>query len=127
VVNDSPVGELLVRWPTNSPAGEILIRFDEKSLTILASGRIKDNWYLELNTAQEAELPFLSVEPDKLSCQFKNWKYTVPLKKGRFSRAKDEPLKIFPVQGQIIMDLASRVKQNFPDVYHKINLFPHKN
>jgi hypothetical protein len=127
MVDDSPAGELLVRWPTNSPAGEILIRFDEKSLTILASGRIKDNWCLELNTAQEAELPFLSVEPDKLSCQFKNWNYTVLLKKGRFSKVKNEPLKIFPVQGQIIMDLASRVKQNFPDVYHKNKLFPHKN
>jgi len=65
---------------------------------------------LELNSAPEAELPFLSVEPDKLSCRFKNWNYTVPLKKGRFQKERKESLKIFPVQGQIILDLSSGVK-----------------
>ncbi len=108
MTKESPAGELLVHWPTNSPAGEILIRFDEKSLAISASASIKDNWYLELNSAPEAELPFSSVEPNKLSCQFKSWKYTVLLKKGRFQKVRNEPLKVLPDQGQIVLDLSCK-------------------
>jgi len=110
VVDDSSADELLVQWSIDFPAGEILIRFDERCLSISARGGIKDKWYLELNSAPEAELPFLSVEPNKLSCRFKNWNYTVPLKKGRFLQGRNEPLKIFPVQGEIILDLSSRGK-----------------
>jgi len=108
VVHDSSADELLVQWSIDFPAGEILIRFDERCLSISARGGIKDKWYLELNSAPEAELPFLSVEPDKLSCRFKNWNYTMRLKKGRFLKVNNEPLKIFPVQGQIILDLSCR-------------------
>jgi len=110
VVNESLPGNLLVRWPTDSSGGEIFIKFDEKSLVISAKGGVKDTWYLELSNATEAELPFLSVEPGKLSGKFKNWNYTVPLKKGRFLKRSNEPLKIYPDQGQIILDLSFRGK-----------------
>lgn len=110
LVNDSLAGELLVRWSTESPAGEIFIRFDEKSLSTSTKGGLGDNWYLELKTAPEAELPFLSVEPHKLSGRFKNWHFIVPLKKGKFLKGRNEPLKIFPEQGQIILDLSFRGK-----------------
>ena len=59
VIDDGQEGELSASWLTNSPAGEISIRFNENSMIISAAGRLKNNWYLELNTAPEID-SFLS-------------------------------------------------------------------
>lgn len=110
VVNDSPAGALLLSWPTRSLAGEISIQLNENSLIISAAGRLKNNWYLELSTAAEAELPFLKIEPQKLSGKFRNWTYVVWLKSGRFIKEQDTPLKIIPHNNRIVIDLSPREK-----------------
>lgn len=107
-INDGQEGELSVSWPTSSPAGEISIRFNENSMIILAAGRLKNNWYLELNTAPEVELPFLKIEPQKLSCRFRNWPYSARLKAGQFIKERDKPLKIIPDNNRIVLDLLLR-------------------
>jgi len=110
VATNSPAGQLLVRWPTSSLAGEISVQFDENSLIISATGRLEDNWYLELSTAPEADLPFLKIEPEKLSGKFRNWTYVVRLKTGRFIKEQHKPLKIIPHNNRIVIDFSSREK-----------------
>lgn len=102
--------ELLVRWFTHLPKGEILIGFSEKEITISAEGYLENDWFLELSSAPGAELPFLKIEPQKLSCKFKNQPYAVLLKKGRFVKTVDNNLKIVPDNGQVVMDLSIREK-----------------
>ena len=110
VATNSPAGQFLVRWLTQSLAGEISVQFNENSLIISATGRLKDNWYLELSTTPEAQLPFLKIKPEKLSGKFRNWTYVVWLKTGRFIKEQDKPLKIIPHNNRIVIDLSPRQK-----------------
>ncbi|MGC8893012.1 MAG: hypothetical protein ACP5P6_10500 [Candidatus Saccharicenans sp.] len=108
VVDAFSNGQLSVRWPTDSSAGQISIQFIENSIMISAGGRLKNDWYLELNSAAQAELPFYKIEPERLYGQFKNWPYIIRLKKGQFVKGESELLRILPKNGQIILDLSFR-------------------
>lgn len=108
--NDRRSDELLVHWFTHLPKGEILIRFNEKEITISADGYLENDWFLELSRARGAELPFIKIEPQKLSCRFKNHSYYLLLKKGRFVKTDDNNLKIMPDNSQVVLDLSFREK-----------------
>jgi len=110
LVDDSFEGELLVRWPTHSPEGEIIIKLNEKSLIILATGGLKNNWFLELSSDPQAEVPFIKIEAEKLHCNFKNSHYVILAKQGRFVNEKGSNLKIIPDETRIILDFSSRGK-----------------
>lgn len=110
-IDECSDGKLSVRWPTNSPVGDISIQFVENSIKISAAGQLKNDWYLELNSAPEAQLPFYKIEPKKLYCEFKGWIYAVRLKNGRFEKGEKEPLQIKPEQGLITFDLGFRGNQ----------------
>ncbi|MGB9836984.1 MAG: hypothetical protein ACPLRX_09635 [Candidatus Saccharicenans sp.] len=110
-IDECSDGKLSVRWPTNSPVGDISIQFVENSIKISAAGQLKNDWYLELNSAPEAQLPFYKIEPKKLYGEFKGWIYAVRLKNGRFEKGEKEPLRIKPEQGLITFDLGFRGNQ----------------
>ncbi len=84
-VNDSAVGELTVKWPTHSPEGQIVIKFNETSLSVTATGDIKDKWFFELSRDEKAKLPFHKIDRRKLSCIYKNAPYTILAKQGAFT------------------------------------------
>lgn len=108
VIDECSKNRLSLSWTTGSPTGKISIQFIEKLIIISASRELKNDWYLELNSAPEAHLPFSKMEPGKLYGQFKGWAYVVRLKKGYFEKGERESLRILPEQGQIILDLAFR-------------------
>lgn len=106
-VEEKPGSELLVHWPAGRPRGEFVIRFRENSLQISGSGRLGDDWYLELKVAPEADLPFIKTEPASLLASFRNQSYQVKLAKGRFLTGEDRTLRILPDGKEIILDLSS--------------------
>lgn len=106
-VDDRAPGVLTVRWPTVAPAGEVVVTFDERSITVAASGDYDDRWFLELTTA-EAELPFVSIEPDRLVCAYRGASYVVPALHGSFRAANGAALRIVPDGGRIVLDCAAR-------------------
>ena len=81
-VDDRVEGQLTVRWPTESPKGAIVLTFDERAVSIRAEGRVKDSWYLELSSAEEADLPFDRIDRRKVSCTFKGAAYAVSAEAG---------------------------------------------
>lgn len=101
-----------MRCPSNSLAAEISIIFSENSVKISATGQLKNNCYLELNTALEVELPFLKIEPQNLSCNFRNWPYSIRLKAGQFLKERNNPLKIIPDNDRIVLDLLLKWKRD---------------
>jgi len=109
-VDDSTEGELTVRWPTESPKGAILLTFNERSMSIRAEGRIKDGWYFELSSDTQADLPFIRIDRQQVSCTFKNTPYTVLAKQGTFAKEAGSGLRIMPEAGRIVLDLSARGK-----------------
>jgi hypothetical protein len=107
-VDDSTDGELVVRWATDSPKGEIVMTFNETSVSISAGGGMKDNWFFELSSDKTAKLPFVKVDPRKLSCTYKNALYFVSAKRGKFTASGDSGLRIVPEKNRIVLDFSSR-------------------
>jgi len=108
IVDDSTTGVLTVTWPTKSPQGQIVMKFTEASLTITATGNIKDKWLLDLTYDKKADLPFTKIEPQKLSYTFKGANYTVSAQQGTFTNKAVSTLQIIPKENHIVLDLSIR-------------------
>jgi hypothetical protein len=108
IVDDSVDGELEVRWPTDSPKGEIVMTFNESSLSISATGALKNNWFFELSSDQKAKLPFAKIDRQRLSCTFKHTHYVVTARQGTFTTDADFGLRIMPGAEGIALDFSTR-------------------
>ncbi|MFT7631703.1 MAG: hypothetical protein ACI87E_002742 [Mariniblastus sp.] len=108
LVDDSTAGQLVVRWPTESPKGELVMTFNETSLSISATGELKDNWYFELSSDPKAKLPFARIGPQRLSCRYERSNYFVTAQQGIFSTKADSGLNLMPESGGLILDFSKR-------------------
>lgn len=108
IVDEGVDGQLVVRWPTESPEGAVVLTFDERTVKIEADGPLKDRWYLELSSDEQADLPFDEVDDKKVSCTFKGTRYTVAAKQGSFAREADAGLRIVPAGGGVVLDFSVR-------------------
>ena len=106
VVDDRKPGELTVRWPIDVPKGEILLTFNETSVSMSATGDVKDGWFFELSNDKKAAVPYREITPKKLSCAFKNTPYSVSAIQGTFTNAPDACLRILPENNRIILDFS---------------------
>ena len=110
VVDDSLEGQLTVTWPTKTPGGAIVLTFDERSVTMRAEGLAADDWYFELVTDKQADLPFDRIDSQQVSCTFKDMPFTVLAKQGTFVQDPDAGLRIMPRAGRIVLDFSVRGK-----------------
>ena len=108
VVDDRKPGELTVRWPIDVPKGEMVLTFNETSVSMSATGDVKDGWFFELSNDKKASLPYREITPKKLSCAFKNASYTVSAIQGTFTNAPEASLRILPENNRIILDFSRR-------------------
>ena len=108
VVDDRKLGELTVRWPIDVPKGEMVLTFNETSVSMSATGDVKDGWSFELSNDKKAALPYREITPKKLSCVFKNAPYSVTAIQGTFTNAPESCLRILPENNRIILDFFRR-------------------
>jgi len=108
VVDDRKPGELTVRWPIDVPKGEMVLTFNEASVSISATGDLKDGWFFELSNDKKAALPYREITPKKLSCAFRNAPYSVSAIQGTFTNAPGACLRILPENNRIILDFSRR-------------------
>ncbi|MEI7946831.1 MAG: hypothetical protein WCJ02_09040 [bacterium] len=108
VVDDRKPGELTVRWPIDVPKGEMVLTFNETSVSISATGDLKDGWFFELSNDKKAALPYREITPKKLSCAFRNAPYSVVAIQGTFTNAPEACLRIIPENNRIILDFSRR-------------------
>ena len=75
-----------ISWPLTTVNGSLEIDLNEKSMTIKLTGKASINWYLNLNTADNASLPFTGINPKQIDCSFEGMKYKLQAVKGSFSK-----------------------------------------
>lgn len=107
-VDDRVEGQLTVRWPTESPEGAIVLTFNERTVSIRAEGLMKDNFYFELSSDEQADLPFDRIDRQRVSCTFKSTHYAVSAKQGTFTREAGSSLRVMPEAGRIVLDFSAR-------------------
>jgi len=107
-VDDSVEGQLTVRWPTVSPEGAIVLTFDERTVRLRAEGRAQDEWYLELSSDEQADLPFTRLGHQSVFCTFKEAAYTVSATRGTVTKEMGAAFRVMPRDGCIVLDFSER-------------------
>ena len=107
-VDDRVEGQLTVTWPTESPEGAIVLTFNERTVSIRAEGLMKDSFYFELSSDEQADLPFDRIDRQRVSCTFKRTPYAVSAKQGTFTREAGSSLRVMPEAGRIALDFSAR-------------------
>ena len=105
VTEESAKGILHILWKLDSNQGEFRFRIDENHMEISFDGDKELNWFLELNTAENADLPFVHILPDKIECEFQELDYSVLALKGTFSGAKSG-FRVTPDQNTVVLNFS---------------------
>ena len=105
-VSEAKDGTLMTVWKLDDELGTFVINMDEESMKIDFDGDAI-NWSLALNTAENIDLPFSSIETEKVKLEFENIKYEVIADKGRFIDSENNNiLKVLPDENKIKLDFA---------------------
>jgi hypothetical protein len=108
IIKSEENGKLNISWPLNNVAGKLAMEIDEQKMSIKIVDNDQLNWYLDLSTAKNNELPFQTIHPQKIDCQFDGMNYSVNLEKGRFSKPNDETeFRISAQKGFVLINLVS--------------------
>lgn len=100
-----------VSWPLTSIQGSLEMELNDKTFNIKLVSKQKLNWYLDLNTAEPAKLPFKVVSPVKLDCEFEGAGYNLMATKGTFSQpANGAVFRLQPAENAISLNMAESMQ-----------------
>ncbi len=106
VVTNPSEGKLLIVWPLENVQGTLEIAIDEHKVHIILNGDEDLNWYVDLTTARDIELPFKNADTSRMNCEYLGTKYSISLEKGAFSKPDDETIfRMSPKNNLIVMEL----------------------
>ena len=106
VITDSVSGMLRISWPLKSFEGTLVMNIDERQIQIEVISEKPINWFLDLTTADNIKLPFVSVRPQEIACRFEGMNYSILAVNGFFSKPDDGAVfRIAPAKNLIKLNL----------------------
>ena len=100
-------GKLKIVWPLTTGNGTLVIDMDEREIKMYVNGEKANNWFLELNVADNTKLPFKQINSSRIACEFEGMKYFLNASAGVFEKEDGSSVfKISPQKGTIILNLA---------------------
>lgn len=107
VFTDDGKNTVHISWPLTSIQGSLEMELNDKTFNIKLVSKQKLNWYLDLNTAEAAKLPFKVISPAKLDCDFEGTAYNLMVTKGAFSQPANGPVfRLQPADNAIALNMA---------------------
>ncbi|MBN1844738.1 MAG: hypothetical protein JW810_03575 [Sedimentisphaerales bacterium] len=104
VVASAMPGQLHITWPLTSLSGVLVIAIDERHIEMKMEGTKSLDWFLDLTTAGNANLPIKTIAPHRVDCQFKTRDYSLTAEQGSFSKPEgDTVFRITPKANMIIL------------------------
>ncbi len=67
---------------------------------------MNNNWFLELSSDKNADLPFRKIDSKKLFCTYKNAPYALTAIQGEFTNEPGSGLRITPEENRIVLDFS---------------------
>jgi hypothetical protein len=105
-VKNEGAAEVRIRWPFTTVAGELEIRLTEDRVDLRLESAAPVDWFLELNTADGAAVPFEKIGPAGIDCLFEGMKYRVGVSKGICLKPDNgAALRIRPLENRIVMKM----------------------
>jgi hypothetical protein len=97
---------MLIRWPVERVKGVLEIKLSEDRIEMGMKAVDSVDWFLELNTADNVELPFESVDAKGIDCRFEGMRYRVGVEKGLCQKpAGQAGLRIWPQENRIVVEM----------------------
>jgi hypothetical protein len=94
-----------IHWPLKTVRGTIDIELTETQMVWRLTGSSDIKWFLDLNTADSAKLPFDKITGNAVDCSFEGMHYKVLAEKGTFSQpANGAVWSICPQSNTIVLD-----------------------
>jgi hypothetical protein len=110
VVKDSIPGKLHISWPLKTFDGTLVMDIDERQITMSILGGKSINWFLDLTTADNINLPFKKISPSRVDCRFENMDYSIRTTKGSFSKPNDSTvLRMTPEMNSLKFNFAEEM------------------
>lgn len=101
------VSSVHISWPLTSVSGTLEIDLNENTVNIKLVSNKPCNWYLDLNTASDAKLPFNQIGLKQIDCSFDGMNYKLQAMKGSFSKpANGAVFRLIPQMNVISLNLA---------------------
>ena len=109
VITNPSQGKLHISWPLKSVEGTFVIDFDEKQIQMKLEGNDSVDWFLDLTTADDANLPFQNITSSQINCQFEAMDYSITATTGHFSKPDSVVFRMSPDKNAIILKLGEIV------------------
>tara|TARA_R110002033_G_scaffold56090_3_gene104968 strand:- start:44774 stop:46471 length:1698 start_codon:yes stop_codon:yes gene_type:complete len=84
-VTNPTKGKLHISWPIKDTKAFLVMDIEEKKIRIKMEGETSIAWFLDLDTVATNELPFVTIDPHKITAEFENKAYALKAIKGNFS------------------------------------------
>lgn len=98
------LGTLRITWPVTSFQGVFVIDIDERNIKMTLQTDESPDWFLDLTTAQKADLPFTAIAPQRTTCLFNDRNYAMTLERGAFSTPnKNIAFRVRPAKNAVQM------------------------
>jgi hypothetical protein len=108
-VTNPQAGVLHVTWPLESIEGKFIAELDERRITMRIEGNKSVDWYFELTTKTDAELPFKSISSSQVESEFEGMNYAVNAEKGLFTEPSGRIVfRVQPEDNVITLNLSNR-------------------
>ena len=109
VVDNPATGKLRIKWPLTTIGGVFQIVFDEDQITMKIDAAEPLDWFLDLTTADNKDLPFQEVSSKEIVCSFQDMQYVLKAKKGLFSKPDNGSVfRINPESDMLILKSVSK-------------------
>jgi hypothetical protein len=106
-IKSSEKGKLRVFWPLKIRGAAIVMEIGERQMEIKSTGGTALNWFLDLTTADGANLPFQKIGKSRIDCRFEGLNYSVSAISGHFSRPNEElAFRVSPEKNIILLRFA---------------------
>ncbi len=106
---ESGSGVLETVWELNNDLGKFRIIQDENKIEINLESVRKLDWFLELDVAENLELPFKSITSEKIESQFDEMEYITKVLTGEFSTpGNGGEFRVTPDYNQIILNFSGK-------------------
>lgn len=108
VITNPSKGKLHISWPIKNNTATLVMDIDEKQIKISSTGKGNPDWFLDMTAADPTMLPYKTIGPHKIDCEFDEMGYMIKALNGSFSKPNDQvSFRISPNNNNVLLDLSS--------------------
>lgn len=104
-VSDKGPGKLIVNWPLENSKGNLHIEFTAQRIEMNLTASLNIKWYLDLQTATGADLPFQTINYKSVSSKFEGMPYRLTIIQGHTAKSTGSVFRLVPDDNKLYLKM----------------------